>query len=216
MTEQKGNTQQGSGMVELLVAMIIVATGVIGLGALHLQATRASSASIYTSQAVWVVNDIVSVLQGYRSDDQDKNQRLFTAINKSADPVKCLSTPPTGEFADLFKMIWASCPSTWRLNAPTGEVNPTVNAIASPLDWFANPEISIRCRTTPLTANFFVPDDTQPLQVPAQQPPDCLVVLTWAERLNIADRDSLRPTQAGVSKNIAQYSMAVQLGRLRQ
>ena len=80
MLRQRGN-QRGIAMVEVLVAAVILAIGVSGLGILLLRAIQGTQDSAQKSQAIWIVQDFVGRI---RANPVGARQGEY-ALNLSAD-----------------------------------------------------------------------------------------------------------------------------------
>lgn len=202
--------QSGVGMVEILVAMVVVAVGVLGLGALQLQATRASGNSAYYSQAVWVVNDIVNRMQALRPENHDEYTQLIQEFNTANQRIfqgdcnqpqqDCATGNCTTLSAQIEWDFWdAGCPSFKRRPGEAIRQNQTLQ---KPLDWFNSPKVTVSC--TPKSLEFYLPSKNQP----ANGIPDCNVELKWDVR-----RDTPEAVSASDERNTAYYSIEFELGR---
>lgn len=208
----QSSQQSGVGMVEILVAMIVVATGVLGLGALQLQATRASGNSAYYSQAVWVVNDIVNRMQALRPENHEEytqliqefnaaNGRVFQGMRCNQPQQDCATGNCTTLSAQIDWDFWdAGCPSFKR---SPGEAISQNQTLQKPLDWFNSPVVTVSC--IPKLLDFYLPNNQNQL---ANGIPDCNVELKWDVR-----RDTPEAISVSNEKNTAYYSIEFELGR---
>lgn len=220
LKHKRKSEQLGLGLIEVLVAMIVVAVGLLGLGALHLQATRASGNSAYYSQAVWVVNDIVSRLQRVRPTEKDNN-----TVDKYKEMIKTLNDANTTVFGNNMRcnepldcsdastscttikqrVEWAlfdaGCPSQSR---SAGTALDLSKSIKKPIDWFNEPSVELVC--VEKSGSFYSSIVNAPpgTSVPSQAP-DCTVNLSWSTRSDIPET----PTADGRSS----YSLQFELGR---
>lgn len=184
------HASKGVGMVELLVAMIVVAVGVLGLGALQLQATRASGNSAYFSQAVWVVQDMVNRVQTSQAafKDQTFSSTTFCASPPTRD---CSSDACDADQLRTWDLFQVGCQSDWRRSNP-GAAIPLNQEISNPLDWFASPEIIVDCTQAATDATR----------------PDCRVSMTWALR-----EGNPAATDISGTANQGQYFIEFEFGR---
>ncbi len=84
--------QKGIGMMEILVALLILAIGVLGFIALQYRALEASSESTYRVQAVTIARDLAERIRVNRNAFSVYKTELSTAANQKAYKTNCLTT----------------------------------------------------------------------------------------------------------------------------
>jgi type IV pilus assembly protein PilV len=60
------NKEQGFGLVEALVALVVISVGMIGIAALYGQGLSASRTAFYRTQAVYLASDLADRIRGNR------------------------------------------------------------------------------------------------------------------------------------------------------
>lgn len=83
--------QKGIGMMEILVALLILAIGVLGFVALQYRALEASSESTYRVQAVTIARDLAERIRVNRNAFSVYKTELSTATNQKDYKTNCLT-----------------------------------------------------------------------------------------------------------------------------
>ena len=84
--------QKGIGMMEILVALLILAIGVLGFIALQYRALEATSESTYRVQAVTIARDLAERIRVNRNAFSVYKTELSTAANQKTYKTNCLTT----------------------------------------------------------------------------------------------------------------------------
>lgn len=84
--------QKGIGMMEILVALLILAIGVLGFIALQYRALEATSESTYRVQAVTIARDLAERIRVNRNAFSVYKAELSTAANQKTYKTNCLTT----------------------------------------------------------------------------------------------------------------------------
>ncbi|MBF0370944.1 MAG: type IV pilus modification protein PilV [Magnetococcales bacterium] len=63
-----GNTIQGFTLIEILIALVVLSTGLLGVGLMQAQAIKTTSDASQRSQAIWLASEI---LDGMRANPND-------------------------------------------------------------------------------------------------------------------------------------------------
>ncbi|KAF1019519.1 MAG: hypothetical protein GAK29_03889 [Acinetobacter bereziniae] len=84
--------QKGVGMMEVLVALLILAIGVLGFVALQYRALEASSESTYRVQAITIARDLAERIRVNRNAFSVYKTELGTASNQKTYKTNCLTT----------------------------------------------------------------------------------------------------------------------------
>ena len=84
--------QKGIGMMEILVALLILAIGVLGFIALQYRALEATSESTYRVQAVTIARDLAERIRVNRNAFSVYKAELSAAANLKTYKTNCLTT----------------------------------------------------------------------------------------------------------------------------
>ena len=84
--------QRGVGMMEILVALLILAIGVLGFVALQYRALEASAESTNRVQAITIARDLAERVRVNRNAFTTYRTELGTAANQKAYKTNCLTT----------------------------------------------------------------------------------------------------------------------------
>jgi type IV pilus assembly protein PilV len=85
MNEYIQHRQRGFGLVESLVALVVISVGMIGIAALYGQGLRASSTAFYRTQAVNLASDMADRIRANRQGQGSFNSA--GAADRNCDPV---------------------------------------------------------------------------------------------------------------------------------
>ena len=83
--------QRGIGMMEILVALLILAIGVLGFVALQYRALEASTESTYRVQAITIARDLAERIRVNRNAFSVYQTQLRTATNQKEYKTNCLT-----------------------------------------------------------------------------------------------------------------------------
>lgn len=89
------SNQTGVGMVEVLVALIILAVGVLGFAALQFRAVEASGESLARSQATTLLRGLTESIRANKSGQEfyvEEVQKYSNMTTKPTIQTKCLNT----------------------------------------------------------------------------------------------------------------------------
>jgi type IV pilus assembly protein PilV len=76
--------QNGFGLVESLVALVVISVGMIGIAALYGQGLRASTTAVYRTQAVNLASDMADRIRANRQGEASYN--TAAAADNDCDP----------------------------------------------------------------------------------------------------------------------------------
>ena len=95
--------QRGMGLVEVLVAILILAIGVLGFVALQYRAVEATAESVYRVQAVNLARDLAERIRVNRGAFAAYATQLQTAANQPASTKNCFTSTScnAAEMADF-------------------------------------------------------------------------------------------------------------------
>lgn len=94
--------QQGVGLVEVLVALLVLAIGVLGFIALQYRAVEATSESTYRIQAMNLARDLAERVRVNRGAVSTYKTEIETAANQATSTKNCFTTNCTvTELADF-------------------------------------------------------------------------------------------------------------------
>ena len=139
------NKHRGFTLVEVLIAMVILAVGLLGLAALQASGLKSNQSAYYRSQATQLAYDIsdrmrvnVSVSDRYRSEPEKAKQQLASCVPQKL-PVSTPCTPEMMAEHDLFEWneaIKSILPSaTGAITSPT---TPTDKTYTVNITWDEN------------------------------------------------------------------------------
>jgi type IV pilus assembly protein PilV len=84
MHEPTSHRQRGFGLVESLVALIVISVGMIGIAALYGQGLRASTTAFFRTQAVNLASDMADRIRANRQGEGAYN--TAAAADRNCDP----------------------------------------------------------------------------------------------------------------------------------
>ena len=95
--------QRGMGLVEVLVAILVLAIGVLGFVALQYRAVEATAESVYRVQAVNLARDLAERIRVNRGAFATYATQLQTAANQPASTKNCFTSTScnAAEMADF-------------------------------------------------------------------------------------------------------------------
>lgn len=167
---------RGLSLIEVLVTIIITSIGLMGLVSLQMQAVRATSDSGSHSQAIWVINDMVSRI--HANEDASSNYETNGVYLCGAAPTVC-STYHTGT---VLVPAVAACSgaqmAAWDLyevacGSPKADsADGSVLFHGNSIDYLPNAQFTITCNSNPCADGIS----------------SFTVMLQWREK---ADRESI-------------------------
>ena len=96
--------QCGLGMIEILVALLVLSVGLLGLAAMQVTSTKMTSLSQQKTQAIILANDMIERVRANRGDAGD-----YDGIDaKSSDSCETDFTPPGGNVAAKDGAEWTN------------------------------------------------------------------------------------------------------------
>jgi len=166
--------QKGIGLIEVLVAVLVSAIGIIGLMALQTQTMRASQDTYNRSHAVWVFNDVINRIRANEYYASNYAVNDFTCIDKPEAICSTLSIDNDREEpdADLCTPLEFAQFELWEAVCPHSD---TSNSFHSSSDYILAPLLSITCVT-----------DGCPRSNSAMQ-----VTLSWQNKIDTENRSSI-------------------------
>jgi len=69
--------QDGVGMIEAMVALIVMSIGMLGIAALYIESTRANRTALVRTQAVYLVNDMADRIRANRRGGNSYDTTLY-------------------------------------------------------------------------------------------------------------------------------------------
>lgn len=81
--------QQGAGLLEVLVALLLLAVSILGFAALQLRAVEATSEGVYRVQAINLARDLAERIRGNRVSLEKYKTEIKTAANQAASTKNC-------------------------------------------------------------------------------------------------------------------------------
>ncbi|MFV5593245.1 type IV pilus modification protein PilV [Acinetobacter junii] len=84
--------QKGVGLIEVLVALVILAVGVLGFVALQYRAVEATSEAINRVQAMNVARDLAERIRANRDELETYKTQIQTASNQEPFEANCITT----------------------------------------------------------------------------------------------------------------------------
>ena len=94
MLKMKINAQKGVGMIEVLVALILLAIGVLGFTALQLRAVEATDEAMLKIEAMNIARDLAERIRANR-DGFSTYETNLTATTPSSTATSCVQTTTT-------------------------------------------------------------------------------------------------------------------------
>jgi len=147
------NQQRGIALVEVLIAAVIVAIGLSGMGALLLAAIQSTRDSSQTSQGMWIVQDYVGRIRANSLAAMNGHYALTTGISCSSlpDPMCATHSNSEGE-----RVVPADCSA--RQMAQFDQWNVICGTDSSALDsageFLRSPVLGSVCSATDATTGF--------------------------------------------------------------
>jgi type IV pilus assembly protein PilV len=117
--------QQGAGLVEVLVAVLVLSFGMLGLAGLQLSALKNTQSSFERGMAVVETHTIIDAMRADRAN----------AVNGLFNLAIDASTPTGATFADLALASWRTNLSTLLGAAATGAVACNGNVCTVTIRW---------------------------------------------------------------------------------
>ena len=123
------NDQSGLGMIEILVALLILSIGLLGLAAMQVTSTKMTSLSQQKTQAIILANDMVERVRANRGNAGDYDDMEA----KSSDSCETDFTPPGSNGATNDGKEWTNsvrcllANGTGDVSVVTGDQEVTVN-----------------------------------------------------------------------------------------
>lgn len=94
--------QQGAGLLEVLVALLLLAVSILGFAALQLRAVEATSEGVYRVQAINLARDLSERIRGNRTSLAKYKTEIQVAANQAASTKNCYTEMcTTDELADF-------------------------------------------------------------------------------------------------------------------
>ncbi|WP_081405784.1 type IV pilus modification protein PilV [Acinetobacter sp. TTH0-4] len=84
--------QKGVGLIEVLVALLVLAIGVLGFVALQYRAVEATSEAINRVQGINIARDLAERMRANRDGLADYKTQLGTAANQSDSAINCMTS----------------------------------------------------------------------------------------------------------------------------
>ena len=133
--------QQGIGLIEVLISMLIFLLGVLGVAGMQGQAIRVTHDSLQRSQAVWMANEIAERMK-VNTGGLDSDTYQTQATTASTDITTYCAAPP------------ASCIGT-TCSADQMATYDVYDLMCKNMS-IINPQLTITCSTTPCAASALV------------------------------------------------------------
>ena len=96
------SSQKGVGLIEILVALLVLAIGILGFIALQYRSVEATSEAIKRVQAINVARDMAERIRANRDGLSTYKTETSTAANQSASTKNCMTaTCSAAELADF-------------------------------------------------------------------------------------------------------------------
>ena len=123
----------GVGMVEVLVALVVIGIGMLGIAALYVTALQAKTTSLSRLKAITLANDMADRIRGNRLAATAYDTSVTTPANKqcadtTAVAVDCVASDMAAN--DLFQ--WQSAITSSLPGSPSSSVSVVANTSSSP------------------------------------------------------------------------------------
>ncbi|MET4695124.1 type IV pilus modification protein PilV [Endozoicomonas lisbonensis] len=131
---QKNTRQQGFGLIEVLISLLIFALGILGIAGMQGQALRVTQDSLQRSQAVWLAYDLAERMWA-NPEGLEAGNLYQTTATSAAVAGYCAGTPPTS-------CIGSTCTSNQMVEYDIFDLicnNPGI----------VNPQLALTCAATP-------------------------------------------------------------------
>lgn len=142
MTIQKMHAQQGVGLLEVLISVLVLSIGLLGAAALQTQALRTSADAQYFQRATQLANDYLERIRANRTNIVDY------ALAKQTPA--CSSPTLNGSVAAQDKLLWLS-QIACQLPDGSAEVKVQGQQVQILINWFDRAESNT---TTARTQQF--------------------------------------------------------------
>lgn len=125
--------QQGLTLIEILIAMLILAVGLLGMASLQVRAVQDTTNSSFRSVAIYYANDMADRIRANR-DGEAAN--LYTSVNGGSQQSACLTTAGCNSSAMATHDKWE-----WQQNlaaalpAGTGELARAGEVYTATVSW---------------------------------------------------------------------------------
>lgn len=100
--------QQGVGLVESMVSLLVLAIGLLGMSGLQITAVKQSQNAYYRTQATNLAHDIVDRMRANRNVAKTTNAYVSNYSQTHAVSADCSSGCTTSQIAKYDLMIWKS------------------------------------------------------------------------------------------------------------
>jgi type IV pilus assembly protein PilV len=134
---QHSRTQSGFTMVEVLVALVVLAIGLLGIAALYLNSLQAGRTAIYRTEAVTLASDLADPIRMNRTAEAAYNATYgtaTTAVGACATTAGCTDAQlATTDLADWKAAIAQRLPDgegEVTVTAPTGVGEPATYVVS--------------------------------------------------------------------------------------
>lgn len=122
-----GRLQAGISIVESLVAMVVLSTGMLGIAGLYLESMRANRTALSRTTAVQLINDMADRIRANRGGLTDYSLAAGTPPTSARDCVA--NTCTTAQLAAYDKTRWYTAVTTGLPNGPTGTTLPLTSIV---------------------------------------------------------------------------------------
>jgi len=112
-------SERGAGFIEVLVALVILAIGLLGVLSMQVQGLRSQQQAVFTTDATMLANDMANRIQAYTNPNN-----IYDGIDITANDAGCNVGPDGIVTADCVDWIAAFA----EVSLPAGRGNVTWNA----------------------------------------------------------------------------------------
>ena len=116
MNNQISKRQTGVGLIEVLVALLVLTIGILGMVALQTKALQFSQESVYTSQALMMAYEMTDRMRANRGSEDDYLVDYGTAVTASTNCES--STCSSSQMAEFDTSLWKDAIAA---NLPEGD-----------------------------------------------------------------------------------------------
>lgn len=85
--------QKGLLLIEILVAAVIVAIGLAGIGTLIVRSIQSTQDNSQNAQTAWIVQDLIGRMHSNRRGAMDRNYAGTVTVGTPTDPTACPAVP---------------------------------------------------------------------------------------------------------------------------
>ena len=134
---RKNKRQQGFGLIEVLISLLIFSLGILGIAGMQGQALRVTQDSLQRSQAVWMAHDLAERMRANPEglDTGNRYSLVAQVVNVTGTAAHCAMTPPAS-------CIGSACNTDRMVDYDMFDLlcnNPGI----------VNPQIALACTATP-------------------------------------------------------------------